>query len=152
MKISFATDLVCRHLLETSDHMVPGSSFWTIPLCILQQQCLRPLRMCLYFICSIFQPELDPATRRNVFLFDTKHYWKRKPSEPNLKSTGTGNVCFWLIWATKIKIKNLKPQIWKMKWGLINLCLHSTRNLTEHFELSRQKKCRWESTKRTIHY
>lgn len=146
MKISFVTDLVCWHLLKTSDHMVPGSSFWTIPVCIFQQQFLSPLRPCPHFICSIFQPERDPATRRNVSLFDTKQYWKRKLSELNLRSAGTGNVCFWLIWAMNIEIKNLKLQTLKIKWDLINLCLHSARNLKEHFELSRQKKGRWEST------
>lgn len=105
-----------------------------------------PLRPCPHLMCSSSQPELDPATRRNtVSLFDTKHYWKRKLSEPNLRSTGAGDVCSWLIRATNNEIKNQQSETLKIKWGLINFCVHSVRNLTELFEFSGQKKSTWGS-------
>lgn len=149
MKLSFVTDLVCWHLckhLTIWCQVLPFEQFHSAYFNSNFLVSYIPLRPCPHLMCSSSQPELDPAIRRNIVsLFDTKHYWKRKLSESNLRSTGAGDVCSWLTWATNNEIKKQQSETSRIKWGSINLCLHSARNLIELLEFSGQKKSKWGS-------
>lgn len=149
MKLFFVTDFVCWHLwkhLTIWCHVLLFEQFHSAYFSSSFLVSYIPIRPCPHLMCSSSQPVMDLATRRNIVsLFDTKHYWKRRLSDSNLRSTGAGDVCPWLIWAKTNEIKNLQSESLKMKWGLINLCLHSARNLTEHLEFSGQKKSGWGS-------